>query len=265
MSAAFAGRAIAAVGVTCGLVAIWIDSFGSDQGSTTYWHDGTLGAVLLACCAIAGLILAAAQVAGLPGLGLAAGVSGGLASGLFAFQPVVHAYTSFWDTFLETGAFLGLCAGLIPIGAVISCAGASSTRKTHRAPVLPVLAAVVGAGLVLAGIWSNLRESGGSYWSYGGVRSPGIFLLVTTIVALVLLLADVAGVASGWRVPALVLAAIIFGFTLFGPVVLAFHSLGLLREGAWLAAGGGLLLVGGAAMLNGLGGREPVGAPPLSL
>lgn len=277
---ALVGRAAAAVGIVCALVAIWLELL--SVGEESYWDDGTTGAFLLILSIAAALLLVLA-FGGSDGAELGAGGVGAVLWGFYLFLPAAFAFDN-WDL-VGAGGWLGVCAGLIPLGIALShwtrrraALRETRARRPDRSPAAfagPV-AALVGIGLVLPGIWLDAEEDGSSYWSLEGLgHSLGIYFLVLTILCLLFVLGTLAVHRQlAVDVVAAALALLILGTGALAPVSEAFGDLGNLRAGAWLVLFGGLLLAAGT--ISGVAGArklppttaasaspaETAGAPP---
>jgi hypothetical protein len=224
----FAGRSITVVGICAALLAVSLPVFGSAR----YVSDGTVAAFLLVLIALASWLPAEVGPAS---LGAALGAA---AFGFFLRLPAVAAFDQFGS--LKAGAWLGLCAALIPIGGLLQSA------KPGAAPLAagPVtLVPAVGLALVVVGVWLP-AENEASYWD---ASSSGHALGL-----LVILLAVITAFAIALRhaTAALLLAATTFGLVEVSLVGSAFEDFGVLGSGAWLGACGGLLLLSGVLWLQ---------------
>lgn len=248
---AMLGRALAAVGLVCALVAIWV-KFAGDR---TYWNDGTLGALLLILAILAALMLVGALATNRSVFDVSAGVIGGTLLGLYLWYPAVFAFDQL--DVLDAGAWLGVCSALIVIGAVIALG--PSMAAGARPASIGTLLALVGLGLVLGGIWTKTTDDPGTYWSIPGAgHSLGILMII--LVALSAIAVAAAHTARAGQDAAFALAGVTLGITVFLPVLAAFDNLGHLRTGAWLAGIGGIVLMVGVLAMRQMA-RADVPAP----
>jgi hypothetical protein len=256
---AMLGRGIAAVGIVLGLVAIWVSYGDENLANAKYWDDGTLGGLLLILAVLAAVALAGAISTGRRDFDLAVGALGGVAFGLYLFLPAVFAFDQ-WK-FLDVGAWLGLCSALTLIGA--SIATWPSDRAVARRPsAVGILLALVGLGLIVAGLFPDVESGGsGSYWSLTGTGHSFGVLMIVLAVLVALSIAAAYSMAAGMD-SAILLGAVTLGAALTVPVSEAFNNLGRLRAGAWLVAIGGIVLaVGILAMWQLARSEVPVAAP----
>ncbi len=235
------GELVALVGVVLGFIAIWTKAI--ENSSAKYADDGTVMAAaiiilgLAACCLLASLLLGKAN------LDLTAAVAGAAGFGFFLYQPSIMAF-KYIDK-LSWGAWLGLCAVLIPLGA--GAAAFWHRRSDAKAPgvTLWTLAAAVGLVLMLIGIWSELADkSGVTYWkaSYSG-HALGLLLLLLVIVSAVLIAAAVNSRKAELADLALIVSSIAVGVAVAQGVHDAFGSFSRMGTGAWLELFGGLVLL----------------------
>jgi hypothetical protein len=237
MSTAFLGRGLVLAGIVAGLLAVSLPF----AGETRYVDDGTTAAFLIVLLSFTSLL--PAEI----GRDLVAAAAGSAAFGFFLVIPSIYAFDSFGS--LESGAWLGLCTALIPLGALLVFAAEETPVKApavDRGPGL--LVATVGLVLVAVGIWLDLGREGPTYWNASSSgHALGLLLIV-------LVLADAGALAASAHSSArvaelLVLAAsATFGFTVFALVAGAFDDFGTLGAGAWIQAAGGILLLGGAVL-----------------
>jgi hypothetical protein len=248
------GRGLAAVGILLGLIAIWVDF-----GPTSYWSfDGTLGGLLLILELLAILGLAGAYATGDRDYDLAYGAIGGVGFGIYLFYPGVLAFHQ-WDQ-LDAGAWLGLCSVLTFIGA--SIATWPTDRPVRRPSALGVAIALAGLAMVVAGLFPDFINGGGSYWNIrGNGHSFGILILI--LVAL-----EALSIAAAWSMSAgldnaVLLGGVVLGASIAIPDQSAFNHFGDLGTGAWLMAVGGLVVAVGVLVMRQLAeDRAPVPAPP---
>jgi hypothetical protein len=247
MERALAGRAIAAVGVVLGLVAIWTHSL---PGGANYWSDGTFGGFLLILMILTALLLAGGYTTGRRDLDTTAGVIGTIALGMFLYLPVLFAFNHWKD--IGAGAFIGLGTVAIPLGVWMMHGATMPATMTHETRSMGGILAVIGMVLLVIGIWTHTTTRGGTYWTTTGLgHNAGICLLVMAILTVVLVVAAYGGTMPWASDAALTLAALTLGFTLFYPVGLAFNHLGQLRVGGWLATAGGIVLLLGIEAMRG--------------
>ncbi len=251
---AMLGRGVAAVGLVCAVVAIWV-KFAIGRA---YWDDGTLGGLLLILAILGALVLVGALATNRSALDAALGAIGGTLLGLYLWYPAVFA-TDQWDV-LDKGAWLGVCSALVLIGALIAL-GPSMAAGAHPAAIGTLLA-LVGLGLVLAGLWTKTTNEPGTYWNVPGAgHSLGVLMLILVVLSAVAVAA--AHAARIGQDAALAVAGATLGITVFLPVLAAFNNLDELRAGAWLAGIGGIvLMVGVVAMRLLAGAGVPAPAPP---
>jgi hypothetical protein len=252
------GRGIAAVGVTLGFIAIWVNYGGNGLGGAKYWDDGTLGGFLLILAVLALCALAGAFATGRREYDLAVGAIGGVMFGMYLFIPALFAFDQ-WKL-LDAGSWLGVCSALTFIGAQI--ATWTSDRPAARPVPLGMLLALAGLALVVAGIFPDFSKDSGSYWNAAGLgHSFGILLIILVVVTALSLGAAYAGAAG--MDSAIFLAAVTLGATIVFPVGSAFNNLGDIEIGGWLAGIGGIVLAVGVLVMSQMAERRaPVPAPP---
>jgi hypothetical protein len=121
---------------------------------------------------------------------------------------------------------------------------------------VPWLATAIGTGILLVSLWlaAEAQPSGvkvsDTYWNSAGDHSLGIVMLVlgvSTLVALLGVLITRLAVLKTWTLAA---SLALLGIALFIPASEAFHHLGTLRSGAWLALVGSLLASAGAIAMT---------------
>lgn len=245
-SQAMLGRGMAAVGIVLGLIAIWVNYGSEALGNSKYWDDGTLGGLLLILAILAALALAAAFATGRRDYDIAYGAIGGVAFGIYLFLPAVLAFNQ-WK-YLDTGAWLGLCAALTLIGA--SIATWPPDRAVARPAVAGMLLALVGLVLVLAGLFPDVESAGrGSYWNLSGSGHSFGILMIILVLLVALSIGAAYSMASGMD-SALLLGAVTLGAAIAIPVGEAFNNLGDLGTGAWLTAIGGILVAVGVVAMR---------------
>jgi hypothetical protein len=224
-------------GIVAGLLAVSLPF----AGETRYVDDGTTAAFLIVLLSFTSLL--PAEI----GRDLVAAAAGSAAFGFFLVIPAIYAFDSFSS--LESGAWLGVCTALIPLGALVVVGAdgrAISTPAVDRGPGL--LVGTVGLVLVAVGIWLDLGRDGPSYWNASSSgHALGLLLIV-------LVLADAGALAAAAHSSARVAevtvlaASATFGFTIFAVVAGAFDDLGTLGAGAWVEAAGGILLLVGVVV-----------------
>jgi hypothetical protein len=237
MSAAFLGRGLVLAGVVAGLLAVSLPF----ADGTRYVDDGTTAAFLIVLLSFTSLLPADI------GRDLPAACAGSAAFGFFLLIPAVYAFDSLGR--LESGAWLGLCTALIPIGALVVFV-AEPTRATaaHLDKGPGLLVATVGLVLVAVGIWLDLGRSGPTYWNTSSSGHAVGLLLIVLVVADAPLIA--AAAHSSLRVGSLAIlaAAVTFGLTVFVVVAAAFDDFATVGAGGWVEAIGGTLLLAGVVL-----------------
>ncbi len=261
MNQGLVGKGIAAVGVVCGIVAIWLDYFSTPGTSSKYSDDGTVLAFLLIALILTALLLGA-SFAGRAGLEAGAAVAGSAAFGFYLFIPAALGFNHF--EFVDTGGWLGICAGLIPLGMWISL---SSRPVTVTRPGFDVaVPAILGRVLCLIAIWFTADATGQSYWNLvdKGRALPALMLLLVIGGGV---LGAATALGSAGRVTAdgaLILAAITFGVYEALLIGNAFGEFGQLDTGSWLGAVGALILLIGVVRVwrVAIGGSTAAQAAP---
>ena len=185
-------------------------------------------------------------------------------AGTYLFFPATLAFDQL--EFVGAGAWLGVCAALIPLGAGAAYLLSNQARlraDVAREEAVGRLITLVGLALVLAGVWLPVDTSNdGTYWNVTGAgHSLGIlFLILIGICAL-----SVLAASRTRRRAANLLAAgaalVLFGLVLFVPVSSAFNQLDSLRAGAWLSLAGGAVLAVGTVMAWTSPARGPFEGP----
>ena len=233
-------------GIAAAFLGIWLDALSAGGFGTRYWDlGGIIGEVLLASACLAAIAALAGLALRRPAFDLALGAAGAALFGLYLFVPAASAFSD-WDT-LAIGTWLGVCSGLIVIGAGL----ALSTWGVELWPPYLGAAAVAAGGwiLVIVGIWFGVDDQGGSYWHpEGSGRGLGVLFLI--LLGVWALAAMVSLLTSTAAAPLLTVAAalIILGVALVVPLLSVLNDLDSLRMGAWLPLGGGLLLSVGSAL-----------------
>jgi len=244
-----AGKALAAVGIVCGFLGIWLAALEGNGVSISYWDlDGTLGAYLLILACLCGLLLAGAAAGA--NTALALGAVAATLLGSYLFIPASLAFDRLDN--LGAGAWFGVCTAVAVVGVAAMVGLTTATRgRTATPSTLPLGRGLAALGLVLVliGMWLDVDDSGGSYWNSAGAgHSLGAAFLILVAVAAVGL---GAGYTMGNRAADLIGAAavfMLFGLALFVPVGSAFNDLGNLRAGAWLCFVGAVLAATGTRM-----------------
>jgi hypothetical protein len=235
------GELVALVGVVLAFIAIWVKAL--DVGNAKYADDGTVMAAaiiilgLAACCLLASLLL------GKTNLDLTAAVAGGAGFGFLLFQPAIMSFKDLGH--LSWGGWLGVCAGLIPLGA--GAAHLWRKQSDAKAPgiTLWTVAAAVGLVLIVIGIWSEIIDgSGVNYWDASSSgHALGLLLLLLVIVSAILIALAVNAKKAELADLALIVSAIAAGVAVAEGVHDAFGSFSGMGTGAWLELFGGLVLL----------------------
>lgn len=241
---AMLGRAVAAVGIGLGFVALWVRAVTFADTHTKYFDDGTFGGLLLILLIFAALALGGAFVTNRREYDLAYGAAGGVAFGLYLFFPAVLAFDQL--DFLDAGGWLGLCSALTVIGSVVAT-DTPTDRPERPAPAGTGLA-IAGLVLVVVGIWPKFEDGGGTYWNITGLgHSFGILLLL--LAALGAISIWLAYTSQAGYDTAVWIAAVTLGATLAIPVGTAFDEFDRLGAGAWLAGIGGIVFMIGVLLM----------------
>jgi hypothetical protein len=262
MSGALAGRALAAVGIVAGLLAVALDLISGGGSTSRYVDNGAVAAFLVVLLSFASYL--PAEV----GLDTGAAAAGTAAFGFYLFVPGLFAFNHLAT--LGAAGWLGVATALIPTGWAIvrvlerepdTTSRPSSAAKPAVALRDPLLAPVAaGLSLITAGIWLPALSGSASYWnaSFSG-HAVGLLTLLAVALNLAALAAPfAAGIAIRQDV-ALLVAAGTFGLVEAELVLSVFNRLGSLGAGGWLEAAGGLLLIAGiVAMRIGSERRAPV-------
>jgi hypothetical protein len=235
------GRALAIAGIVCGLLAVGLSLFSSGG---RYVEDGSVAAFLIVLLSLASWL--PAEI----GRDLLAAAAGAAAFGYYLFLPAVYAFDRLGS--LGPGAWLGICAGLVPVGALVISGAPGTPRRSRQALAgvdLPV--ALAGLVLVVVGIWLDLTDGGPSYWNVSSSgHAVGILMLLLVAVNVVLLAGPVFAPIPSIGGLDLLVAATTFGFVEAGIVSVAFEDFGDLGAGAWIEAAGGALLLAGVLRLR---------------
>jgi hypothetical protein len=240
-------RLLAAVGLAFGFVALWHGTAFDERVSTQrYWDDGTRGGLILILACVSTAALVAGTILRRRSLDLVEIAAGATLFGLYLFYPLTARQ-------LGSASWLGLCTGLVPIAGLLTVSVRASRGRPSPFVAAAALIAVVGAVVVVVGVFLELFTSGAlagsTYWSFGAVgHRPGIVLLVLAVVSVALLAGTLAGEAIPYGAP-VAFAGATAGLGIFLPVWFAFRAFDGLRAGAWVAAVGGLALLIGAAVV----------------
>src|SRR5258708_7662562 len=120
------GRAIAAVGVVLGFVAIFVKFASAGGESAKYSDDGTVLAFLLVALILTAILLGA-TISGNAELDMPAAVVGSAAFGFYLFIPSAYGFNHF--DIVDTGGWLGICTVLIPLGLWYSMSSRPATMN----------------------------------------------------------------------------------------------------------------------------------------
>jgi hypothetical protein len=235
------GELVAVVGVVLGFVAVWVTRF--EGLNDKYTDDGTFVTALIIAVVLAGCCLAASLLLGKENLDLTAAVAGAMAFGFFLYMPSVVAF-KYVDKF-SWGAWLGICSGLIPLGA--GAAHLWHKRSDAKAPgvTLATIGAAIGLVLIVIGIWSKVSDGmSATYWnaSYSG-HALGLLLLVLAIASALLIVVAANARNAELADLALIVSAITVAMAISQGVGDAFGDFGDLGTGAWIELIGGLVLL----------------------
>ncbi len=210
--------------------------------STRYVDDGTTFAFLLVLLSYASYLPAEVERR-------ASAAAGAAALGFALFHPTLLGFDRLGE--VGAGAWLAVCAGLIPVGGLLAWEGSPSPVRRETGPAgLPLLLAAAGLALVLAGLWLPAHAGGATFWDLSSSgHALGILLLVAAALAAGLVLVATLSPAPVLCHGALLAAAATFGVSEAPLVAAAFADLGSLGSGAWVEAAGGALLVSAAAVV----------------
>ena len=215
------------MGLICGLLAVSLP-FVSD-GSSRYVDDGTTAAFLIVLLSLSSWFPAEVGTARL------CVALGGAAFGFFLFVPVVFSFDELGS--LGSGAWLGLCTVLIPVGVIFAEPLAPSAAPRRLGEAVGLL----GIVLLLVGIWLPFGSGGPSAWNASSSgHALGLLLLLLAVLAAALL------VAPGLADLRLLTAATTFGLVAAVVIASAFDQFGTLGAGAWLEACAGALILAGS-------------------
>jgi hypothetical protein len=257
VSLGLAGRAIAGLGIVAGFLGIGLTLVSFAGGfSARHVQDGTAAAFLLVTLALASHF--PAEI-GRDAQGAALGAA---AFGFYLFIPARFAFDQL--DVLDSGAWLGFCTILIPIGFLVvqldraHTPAAQPASRTLASLDRGTLVALVGLVLIVVGVWLAIDDGGPSYWNVS--HTLGILILLLAAANLLYLWRGVSDTG-------LLVASTTFGLVVYAWVYHAFEQLGSLGAGGWLEAVGGLVLIAGviyarrtAAVLAPAGAPSPVAA-----
>jgi hypothetical protein len=232
-----AGRLTAAVGAALAIVGVFLDGY----AGVSYWdYDGTLAWAGIALGGVA-LLMVVAAFAGAPTDGWLFAI-GAVLVGYWGWLPAAFAFSHLDQ--VKIGAWLCLAGALvIAVGAGTALVLGGRATTTPRGISLASLLSLVGIALVYPGIFLHVVGDQ-SYWDGPtGLRFFGILLLALTSLCAVVWVATTSGRSTRGLDAALTL--VLLGLVAFEPVYQAFHHLGDLQIGAWLALAGGILAAGG--------------------
>jgi hypothetical protein len=249
MTRAVVGREAAAIGILLGVIAIFVDYASVAGQSLKYSDDGTILAFLLVTLILAAIALAA-TFTGQAELEPVAAVSGSAACGFFLFVPASLGFNHF--DLLSTGAWLGVCTALIPLGLWLSMS--AQPGRLARPALQLAVPAIVGRVLCLVAIWLTAEQIGPvdvSYWNLldQGRALPALMLLLV-IGGAALGALTTLGTPNRVAVDGvLILGAVTFGLYSAEVIGSAFNEFGSIGAGGWLGfAGAALLLIGVASI-----------------
>lgn len=234
MSTGLLGRGLVLVGIVTGLLAVGLPY----TTGSRYLDDGTQFAFLVILLSLASWLPADV---GPPLFGAAAGAA---AFGFYLFIPSTAAFDSFG--YLDSGAWLGLCTVLIPVGAlVVWAAEKPAAPHVHDTRSVGLLVSTVGLALITIGVWFNIGTHGPTYWHLASSgHAAGLLMLVLVVANALLIGAPAHSSMTAGNLDVLV-AATTFGYVEVAWISAAFNGFGSLGAGSWLEACGGLLLIVG--------------------
>jgi hypothetical protein len=266
-------RLAAVAGIGLALAGVWTNIW--RQAGSSFWTDGTAGGAPFILVVAAAVLLALGFVYRRKLVSAIASVIGWALAGYFAFYIAERAPNYLGS--LGPATWLGLAGGvLLGLSTVSPRAIAGWRRRTS--PLTPRrlaawLATGVGTAVVLGSLWFDLEAPTTykqlyaavfgtnapakakdkvihlSYWNCETGHSLGIVMIVLggiTLVALVGTLITKLSILRAWAVAA---SLALFGISLYIPASEAFHHLGVLRDGAWMAFAGSLVAIVGAVTL----------------
>ena len=235
------GELVAVVGVVLGFIALWVSAL--EGSSEKYADDGTVLAAGIIILGLAACCLAASLLLGKVNLDLTAAVAGAAAFGFFLYQPALVSF-KYIDK-LSWGSWLGICAGLIPLGA--GAAHLWHRRPDAKAPgvTLWTVAAAIGLVLIVIGVWSKVVDNFNiSYWKASASgHALGLLLLLLVIVSAILIAVAVNTRKAELADLALIVSGILVGLAIAEGVHDALGSNNNMGTGAWLELAGGVVLL----------------------
>lgn len=253
---------VTVAGIGLGLAALWTRTVEHD--SKDYWSDGTMGGFLLALLIICALLLVASIVLQREWLRSTAAAFGMILLGYFLFVAALDAPHL---GRLDTGAWFGIAGGILIVVGTAPLTGFAVSKQTlgkvalDRTLALWLLACVgMAMGFVSlflsviklpkipAALAARIPHWEVNYWSLMGDHSLGIVMLVILLLALLSALAAIVLRIRALEMSALGASLLFLGLALFYPVVFAFHDLGQLGAGSWVALAGALLASSAAAL-----------------
>ncbi len=249
-------RVVAAAGMVCGIAAVFLSG---NIIPTTFFDDGTLATLLLVLEGVALVLLVIAQRTGRRSFDLAAATAASIALGVFLFGPiraVANGKDEFGFQSMGLASWLGVASALGPL-ALLSLPPGPPPKVRWGLRTTGRVVTVLGAALVIGGIWpdSILREA--SYWDISLLQpfthnhNLGITFLIIAVLVTVLTFVAPARNASLASDSAVVLAAIALGLTLWAPALFAFTGFAAMQVGGWIALAGAAVLLCGAVLARG--------------
>ncbi len=234
------GELVALVGVVLAFIANFVKFM--DISNAKYADDGTVLAAAIIILGLAAACLLASLLLGKEDLDLTAAVAGAAAFGFLLYQPAMFAFKDLGH--LSWGGWLGVCAGLIPLGA--GAAALWHRRSDAKAPGITLWTVAAAAGLVLIviGIFSEIADkSGVNYWDASSSgHALGLLLLLLVIVSAILIVMATNAKKAELADLALIVSGIAAGVAVAQGVHDAFGFDGM-GTGAWLNLIGGLVLL----------------------
>jgi hypothetical protein len=253
------GEIVAAVGVVLGFIALFTTAVQTKYTGgvvVKYSDDGTVelvGIVILglaACCLVASFLGAA-------NLDLVAAVAGAAAFGFLLFQPAVFAFKNL--DMLAAGAWLGVCAVLIPLGAGAAHLWQKRSDTKAAGPNAGTAVAAIGLVLIVIGIWMKFgKGSDITYWNVSSSgHALGLLMLLLAIVSAILIAAGVNSRKAELADVALIVSGVLAGLAVAKGVANAFGAFDQMGAGAWVE------MIGGLALLLGLIASRVIKLPEL--
>lgn len=249
-------RVLAVSGIGLALAGTWANVWGA-QGSS-FWVDGTTAGLPFLLVVVSGALVAISLAFRRRWALLSVSILGWLLAGYFG-TTLIQAAPDQLGT-LGPATWLGMSGGVLMGLSTVSLRRMAAWKLRSPSMTLrrfvPWLATAIGTGILLVSLWlaAEAQPSGAkvsdTYWNSAGDHSLGIVMLVlgvSTLVALLGVLITRLAVLKTWTLAA---SLALLGITLFIPVSEAFHHLGTLRSGAWLALVGSLLASAGAVAMT---------------